>query len=327
MFCTIAPTDFFSNKKIPVLFSSKSGCIPSAVWSIIEQPELLYNNREEFVKLQVLKNIISSLRSVLVAYSGGVDSTLLLNIAHEVLAERVVAVTVASPLYPARETQQAKELAARFGVRHILIEYDPLANSKVVENSPQRCYWCKKELFQRLAEMARQQGCACVVDGANHDDLQDFRPGTQAAQECGVRSPLQEAGLTKEEIRALSRALGLPTWDKPSLACIASRFPYGMRITREALGRVAAAEELLQDSGFRQLRVRHHGETARIEVPQAEMMRLLEEKVRSNIIAGFKKLGYTYVTLDLEGYRSGSMNEVLPDIRDAAEELKKNSRS
>jgi len=278
------------------------------------------------VKLQGLKDSIASLRSVLVAYSGGVDSTLLLKIAHEVLKERVVAVTVSSPLYPARETQQAKKLAARLGVRHIIIEHDPLANSAVVENSPKRCYWCKKELFQLLAELARQQGCACVVDGTNYDDLQDFRPGAQAARECGVRSPLQEAGLTKKEIRALSRTFDLSTWDKPSLACLASRFPYGIRITREALERVAAAEEILLDCGFRQLRVRHHGETARIEVPQAAMALLIDEEVRARIISGLKKLGYTYVTLDLEGYRSGSMNEVLPDIHNAAEELKKRSR-
>jgi uncharacterized protein len=264
---------------------------------------------------------------VLVAYSGGVDSTLLLKIAREVLGERTVAVTVASPLYPARETQQARELAARLGARHLVIEHDPLANSTFIENPPQRCYWCKKELFQRLAELAREQGCGCVVDGANHDDLRDFRPGAQAARECGVRSPLQEAGLTKEEIRAFSRALDLPTWDKPSLACIASRFPYGMRITREALEQVAAAEELLRDSGFGQLRVRHHGTTARIEVPQAVMARLLDEQLRSRVISGLKRLGYTYVTLDLEGYRSGSMNEVLPAIHDAAETPKKNKQT
>jgi uncharacterized protein len=264
-------------------------------------------------KLQRLREIIRSCESALVAFSGGVDSTFLLKIAHEELGDNVVGVTARSETYPAREYREALDFASKAGIRHMTIETSELALPAFRHNPPDRCYYCKQELFGRLTDMARGLGLKQVMDGANADDRGDFRPGSRAAKELGVRSPLQEAGLTKDEIRLLSRRMGLPTWDKPSFACLSSRFPYGEEISKEAVARVAAAEEFLREMGFRQVRVRHHGNTARIELDPSEIPEILGEDRRRQVVERFKELGYSYVTLDLEGYRTGSMNEVLTD--------------
>jgi len=261
-------------------------------------------------KLDRLREILVSLGSVLVAFSGGVDSSFLLKMALDTLGpERVLAVTAASETYFPEEVEAARALAQSLGARHLVITTTELEHEEFATNPPERCYFCKRHLMSELVALARGEGLAAVVDGSNWDDLGDYRPGARAARELGVRSPLQEAGLTKAEIRAFSRQLSLPTWDKPSLACLASRFPYWTRITREELRQVAQAEGFLRQLGFRQLRVRHHGSLARIEVLPEDFPRLLQvaEQVRDR----FQELGYVYVTMDLAGYRTGSMNEIL----------------
>jgi uncharacterized protein len=260
-------------------------------------------------KLVHLKEIIAGCGSALVAYSGGVDSTFLAAVAKEVLGDRLLAVTAGSQTYPAHETAGALKLAKLLQLNHRTVFTSELDNEEFAANPPERCYICKKELFGKLAAMADEAGLACVLDGANFDDLADFRPGTRAGRELGVRSPLQEAGLSKDEIRQLSRRMGLPTWNKPSFACLSSRFPYGERITREKLAMVHEAEDYLRSQGFGQLRVRHHGSLARIEVAPAELPKAVA--LASEISRRLKETGYKYVTLDLQGYRTGSMNEVL----------------
>jgi len=270
-------------------------------------------NAELENKYRKLKDILKSLESVAVAYSGGVDSTLLLKAAAEALPGKVVAFTAKSETYPELELQGALCMAQQFGVECRVIETSELDINCFSDNPPERCYYCKSELFARIRNEAEKLGLNCVADGANADDVSDFRPGLKAAAELGVRSPLKEAGLTKKDIRAISKELGLSTWDKPAYACLASRFPYGQKITAEKLKAVAAAENLLRELGFSGFRVRHHGTIARIEVPQGDMKRLLEDGVRQRIIKEFKNLGFNYITVDIEGYRSGSMNEPLSE--------------
>lgn len=261
-------------------------------------------------KLKQLKEILTKMGSVLIAYSGGVDSTLLLKVARDTLKEKVLAVTADSLTYPSSELKAAKEMAERLEVRHIIIKTKELSDPRFFHNPQDRCYWCKRELFAQLSTIAQENDVNYVLDGSNYDDRQDFRPGRRAAREFEVRSPLDEARLTKKDIRQLSRELGLFTWNKPAYACLASRFPYGLKITKQSLKKIDEAEEFLRRLGIKDsLRVRYHGSMARIEVLKKDLSKLL--RLRDKIVSKFKVLGYTYVTLDLEGYRTGSMNEVL----------------
>jgi uncharacterized protein len=260
-------------------------------------------------KYEDLKDHLKSMGRVLVAFSGGVDSTFLLKVASDVLGDNVLAVIASSETYPEREQKEALRLAEDLKVRYKLIRTKELDDPEFRDNPPERCYFCKKELFSRLKEIAAGENIPHVCDGSNFEDTFDFRPGTKAAAELGVRSPLKEAGLDKSEIRILSKKLGLPTWDKPAMACLSSRFPYFTRIEKESLRQIDAAEEFLKSMGFTQLRVRHHDRIARIEIPPRDFPRIVEEEMRNAIVENLKKLGYLYVTIDLAGYRTGSMNE------------------
>jgi uncharacterized protein len=263
-----------------------------------------------------LHQIIASLDSVGVAYSGGVDSTLLLAVCREVLGpEHVLALTAQSELIPAIEQELATEMAERLGVRHHVIQLDVLDDSDIAANRPDRCYHCKRVVFTRLQQIAHAEGMAVLVHGANVDDTGDYRPGMRAAKEMDVRAPLLEAGLTKADVRALSRQMDLATWDLPSMACLASRVPYNVPLTTEALARIEVAESVLrQRFGLRQLRVRDHFPLARIEVPETDITRVAQTETREAIVQRLQELGYHYVTLDLQGFRSGSLNEALEDI-------------
>ncbi len=262
-------------------------------------------------KYNKLKNILLDMGSILAAYSGGVDSALLAKVAHDVLGDRMLAVTACSPTYPKREYRYATRLACELGINRLTIYSSELDCEEFASNPPERCYYCKQELFGKLKQLAAEKNIAWVADGSNKSDEGDFRPGMDCAREMGVRSPLREAGLTKHDIRKLSKQLGLTGWNKPASACLSSRFPYGERITKEKLKMIEQAEEYLWDMGISQVRVRHHGNTAKIEIPPNELASLLNNDIREKLIDKFKQIGYTYITLDLEGYRSGSMNEVL----------------
>ena len=263
-------------------------------------------------KHEKLKAIFKDMGKVLVAFSGGVDSTLLLKVAQDTLGNKnVLAVTALSPLYPERELQGVKKLIQTLGVRHRLIHSNELEIPGFSKNPPNRCYYCKSKLFGELLELAREETIPSVVEGSTLDDDQDHRPGKMAIQELGIRSPLKETGFTKAEVRELSRALGLSTWDKPSFACLASRFPYGEEISEEGLRMVDQAEDFLFGLGFKQVRVRHYGNLARIEILKEEMARLMDGSLRATVVDHLKGMGFRYITLDLQGFRSGSMNEVL----------------
>ena len=264
-------------------------------------------------KYEELKRIIKSYESMAVAFSGGVDSSFLLYTAKEVLGDRVLALTAASSSFPERERAEAEAFCRDRGIRQITVESSELEIEGFRDNPPDRCYLCKHHLFGKLLEVASQEGLSCLAEGSNMDDNGDYRPGMKAIAELGIRSPLREAGLFKEEIRLLSRESGLPTWDKPSFACLASRFVYGEKITEKKLDMVDRAEQLLLDLGFRQVRVRIHGENAiaRIEILPEEFERLFVSGHRERIVSTFRSIGFKYITLDLTGYRTGSMNETL----------------
>jgi uncharacterized protein len=262
-------------------------------------------------KLRQLEEILQATGGVLVAFSAGVDSTFLLKIAHAVLGESAVALTASSPTAPPGELQSAKDFAARLGCRHIVVESHELANPSFAQNPANRCFFCKDELYRICRARAEQLAINTIVDGTNVDDLSDHRPGLKAAREWRVRHPLVEAKMTKEDIRRHSRELGLSTWDKPSSPCLSSRFPYGTAINLERLRQVAACEMFMKDLRFREFRVRYHGDLARIEVSQQEFERLLDRTTRDAVVQKFKEAGFHYVSLDLQGYRTGSLNEGL----------------
>jgi uncharacterized protein len=266
-------------------------------------------NTEE--KYKRLIEIIRGLGSVAVAYSGGVDSTFLAFAARETLGDDAIAVTAKSETYFEEEGEAAAQNASGIGIEHIVIETSELGIPGFKENPPDRCYHCKKELFEKIFKIARGRGIKHIADGSNADDVDDFRPGMRAAAEMGVRQPLREAGLTKEDIRFLSKERGLPTWSKPAMACLASRFPYGEEITAGKLKRVGEAERFIRGMGFRNVRVRSHGNIARVEIGNEELVRVLEGDTRKSIADKLKVLGFIYIALDMEGFRSGSMNEVL----------------
>ncbi|MDY0091264.1 MAG: ATP-dependent sacrificial sulfur transferase LarE [Candidatus Vecturithrix sp.] len=262
-------------------------------------------------KYERLQQILREMKSALAAFSGGVDSTLLAKAACDALGEHVQAVTAWSERAHELDEQELKQLITSLGIRHHLIRYDEMEIPHFRENPPERCYYCKRWLFERFTQLAKEHALRVVIEGSNLDDADDFRPGMRALKELGVRSPLREAGLTKQEIRTLSQAMALPTWNKPAMPCLATRVPYYLEITPEVLRKVQAGEAYLKQLGFREFRVRHHDTIARIELPRPDMLRIFQEQLDQPIIARFKEIGYAYITLDLQGFRSGSLNEVL----------------
>lgn len=262
-------------------------------------------------KMLKLRENLKELGNVVIAFSGGVDSTFLLKIAHDVLGEKALAVTATSSTYPEREFREAINYTKKHEIRHIIIESEERDIEGFSKNPINRCYYCKHELFSKLKEVANENSIQYVLDGSNYDDIGDFRPGMKAAKELKVISPLKDAKLTKDEIRKISKRMNIPTWNKPAFACLSSRFPYGQEITDDKLRMVETAEDFLLNMGFKQIRVRHHGKIARIEVDPQERERFFKVDVMDTIGIELKKLGFTYVTLDILGYRTGSMNEVL----------------
>ena len=274
-----------------------------------KQYELLIDEQRE--KLNKLREIISELGSLAVGFSGGGDSSFLLAVAHEILRDRVIAVTGVDASVPEREVNEAKAFCIDRGIRHILCTVDPLREEGYRNNSPDRCYFCKHGIFTEVKKIADEYGIEYMAEGSNMDDIGDYRPGLKAAAELSVKSPLREAGLYKKDIRLISKAMGLSTWSKPAYACLASRFVYGEEITEEKLHMIDRAEQFLIERGFFEERVRMHGNIARIEVPSADIPRLASDEVREAVYDEFKKLGFLFVTLDLKGYRTGSMNATL----------------
>jgi len=260
-------------------------------------------------KFESLKKRLKEMERVVVAFSGGVDSSFLLKVANEVLGDNVLAVTAKSSTYPEREFREAMQFVSDYAIPHRVIVSEELEVEGFAENPLNRCYLCKKELFSKIKQIAIDEGYKFVAEGSNKDDLGDYRPGLQAISELSIVSPLKDAGLTKNDIRTLSKELGLKTWDKPSFACLSSRFPYGEKITAEKLQMVDKAEQFLIDLGFRQIRVRHHGNVARIEVEEENIEKFLDKQIRDAVYTKFREIGYVHVALDLKGYRTGSMNE------------------
>ena len=262
-------------------------------------------------KLEKLKNNIKSLQSVAVAFSGGVDSTFLLKVAADVLGTNVVAITAQSSTYPERELNEAIEFSKSQAIKHRIIVSEELEVEGFSDNPTNRCYLCKNELYEKIKTIADEEGMKYILEGSNYDDLGDYRPGLKAVTEHGVLSPLKEALLTKDEIRLLSKEMGLKTWNKQAFACLSSRFPYGEKITNERLRMIDKAEQLLLDLGFTQVRVRFHKDIARIEISKDQFAKIMEDEIRENIYSEFKKIGFMYTALDLKGYRTGSLNEGL----------------
>ncbi len=262
-------------------------------------------------KLEQMRAIFAPMRSLVVAFSGGVDSTLVLKVAHDALGDSVLALTTTSPTMPDEDRDSAIAMARLIGARHMIVESNELEIPGYAANPLNRCYLCKHNLFTVCEAKAAQLGIEEIVDGLNLDDLHDYRPGMQAASEKRVRHPLVEAEMSKADVRALSRSMGLPTWDRPASPCLSSRFPYGMEITPERLAKVAAGEKLLHSMGFAVARVRYHGEVARLELEQSQIARIFEQPIRETIDREFKKIGFRFVAIDLKGFRSGSLNEGL----------------